>query len=464
MQSDPMIRGISLACAVVLAIAGTTLAADIALTRDGQTLTATTKVATGVHRIPDTDNDGAILIKGDDITVDFQGADWTAAPRPGARSYAGTGIVLTGRNITLRNAKVRGYKVGIHRPRLPGPGDRGHRHLRQLPEAPALHARGRGRRRLALRPQQRRARVARRTTARGCTSRTSDRRDRPPRAGPARPERHRPRPRQRVQDLRQRLLVPLRLGPGACGGRNDNVISRNAFDFCVRGYSHGVYNRGQDSAGILMFEQNSDNVIAENSVTHGGDGFFGFAGREALGDDPPPRRLRLQARAATTTTCSSATTSPTPPAHGIEMTFCFGNKFVDNRLVGNAICGIWGGFCQDTLIAGNEFEGNGEMGYGLERGGVNIDHGRDNRIVGNTFKNNKCGVHLWGPPSRGLPGEALGQGQPARPRPTTSSPATPSTATSSSCTCAARTRTSVFADNKLVNVGKEDRTSPTSPS
>ena len=26
---------------------------------------------------------------------------------------------------------------------------------------------------------------------------------------------------------------------------------RNAFDFCVRGYSHGVYNRGQDSAGIL---------------------------------------------------------------------------------------------------------------------------------------------------------------------------------------------------------------------
>ena len=34
-----------------------------------------------------------------------------------------------------------------------------------------------------------------------------------------------------------------------------NRISRNAFDFCVRGYSHGVYNRGQDSAGILMFEQ-----------------------------------------------------------------------------------------------------------------------------------------------------------------------------------------------------------------
>ena len=43
-----------------------------------------------------------------------------------------------------------------------------------------------------------------------------------------------------------------------------NLVSRNAFDFCVRGYSHGVYNRGQDSAGIMMFEQNNDNIIAEN--------------------------------------------------------------------------------------------------------------------------------------------------------------------------------------------------------
>ena len=42
-----------------------------------------------------------------------------------------------------------------------------------------------------------------------------------------------------------------------------NVVSRNAFDFCVRGYSHGVYNRGQDSAGLLMFEQCSDNIIVE---------------------------------------------------------------------------------------------------------------------------------------------------------------------------------------------------------
>jgi hypothetical protein len=80
------------------------------------------------------------------------------------------------------------------------------------------------------------------------------------------------------------------------------------------------------------------------------------------------------------------------------MTFSFGNVFYGNRLVDNAICGIWGGYSQDTLIAGNHFEGNGEMAYGLERGGVNIEHGMANRIVANTFKNNKCGVHLWWDP------------------------------------------------------------------
>jgi hypothetical protein len=77
------------------------------------------------------------------------------------------------------------------------------------------------------------------------------------------------------------------------------------------------------------------------------------------------------------------------------MTFSFGNRFIKNRMVENAICGVWGGYSQDTLIAGNEFIGNGEMGYGLERGGVNIEHGRKNRVIGNTFRGNRCGVHFW---------------------------------------------------------------------
>ena len=48
-----------------------------------------------------------------------------------------------------------------------------------------------------------------------------------------------------------------------------NVISRNAIDFCVRGYSHGVYNRGQDSAGILMFEHMGWQEVAD-AIVRGG--------------------------------------------------------------------------------------------------------------------------------------------------------------------------------------------------
>ncbi len=177
-----------------------------------------------------------------------------------------------------------------------------------------------------------------------------------------------------------------------------NAITRNACDFCVRGYSHGVYNRGQDSAGILMFEQNCDNVIAENSATHGGDGFFGFAGREALGEtgSHPPDWYRRRGNNGNLLVGNDFSYAP---AHGIEMTFSFGNVFYHNRLVENAICGIWGGYSQDTLIARNQMEGNGEMAYGLERGGVNIEHGRNNRILNNTFRTNKCGVHLWSSPA-----------------------------------------------------------------
>jgi parallel beta-helix repeat protein len=176
-----------------------------------------------------------------------------------------------------------------------------------------------------------------------------------------------------------------------------NIISRNAFDFCIRGYSHGMYNRGQDSAGILMFEQCEENVIVENSATHGGDGLFGFAGKEALGERTPPgdaddffsRPRGNNGNIIVGNDFSYAA------AHGLEMTFSHGNRIENNRFVNNAICGIWGGYSQNTIIAGNLFEENGDAGYGLERGGVNIEHGSGNQIRGNTFRRNAAAVHLW---------------------------------------------------------------------
>lgn len=197
-----------------------------------------------------------------------------------------------------------------------------------------------------------------------------------------------------------------------------NLVTRNALDFCVRGHVEGVYNRGQDSAGILCFEQSSDNVFAGNSATHGGDGFFGFAGREALGEFwVEAERLRLRretgkedvealirvpesvAREFSARGCNRNVLMGNDfsyaAAHGIEMTFSEGNVFARNRLVEDAICGIWGGYSSGSRIVENDFEGNGGMAYGLERGGVNMEHASDNWILGNRFLNNKCAIHLW---------------------------------------------------------------------
>ena len=197
-----------------------------------------------------------------------------------------------------------------------------------------------------------------------------------------------------------------------------NTVARNAFDFCVRGHSEGVYNRGQDSAGILCFEQCHQNLFAYNSVTHGGDGFFGFAGHDAIGERwMQQERARLRRRAPPTSTepvvvvppdvvrdhahrgCNSnillANDFSYAPAHGIEMTFSHGNLLLDNRIVENGICGFWGGYSTRTFIEGNDFVGNGGLGQGLERGAINMEHASSNSVVRNRFSNNRAAIHLW---------------------------------------------------------------------
>src|SRR4051812_26391001 len=104
----------------------------------------------------------------------------------------------------------------------------------------------------------------------------------------------------------------------------DNTIARNAFDFCVRGHSEGVYNRGQDSAGILCFEQCSRNTFNENSVTHSGDGFFGFAGKEAIGETPAPDPKFDSAKAGCNDNIIINNDFSYAPAHGLELTFSHG--------------------------------------------------------------------------------------------------------------------------------------------
>jgi parallel beta-helix repeat protein len=378
---------------------GTSSPADpplVTIDRDNVEIAQSCRVKVAASPIVDADGNGVIHITASDITVEF---DRDSPALHGATSdqtpdtFAGKGIVITGRNVTLSGAKVSGYKVGVHAIKADGltvhdmdVSNSFHQRLKSTPQAEDAadwlwpHANDNNEwitnygagvcvedsKNVTLHDIR-----ARKTQNGIILDAVND---------------------SKVYDCDCSFLSGWGL---AMWRSNRNVISRNAFDFCVRGYSHGVYNRGQDSAGILMFEQCCENVIAENSATHCGDGFFGFAGKEALGEVNPREDRRWYARRGNNENLFVGNDFSFAAAHGLELTFSFDNKVQGNTFVGNAICGIWGGYSQSTLIRHNTYAMNGDAAYGLERGGINIEHGSENLIVANEFSHNACAIYLW---------------------------------------------------------------------
>ncbi|ASU32421.1 right-handed parallel beta-helix repeat-containing protein [Mucilaginibacter xinganensis] len=167
------------------------------------------------------------------------------------------------------------------------------------------------------------------------------------------------------------------LGIGMYRSSRNNVMY-NKLDWNVRGYSDGVYYRGQDSAGILVFEQCNDNIFAYNSVTHSGDGFFLWAGQTSMdtGEGGCNDNLLF------------SNNFSYAPTNGIELTFSR-NKIIHN-IVHDCWHGIWGGFSYNTVITNNDFGGNMST--------IAIEHGRDNIIAQNSFNGDKVGIELWSNP------------------------------------------------------------------
>ncbi len=155
----------------------------------------------------------------------------------------------------------------------------------------------------------------------------------------------------------------------------DSTIMHNRIDWCVRGYSDGFYNRGQDSAGLLMYEQSSRNIVAYNSVTHGGDGLFLWAGQSTMDTG----------EGGSNDNVFYGNDFSDAPANGIEATFSR-NAFVANRIADNWH-GVWGGYSFDSLIADNTFANNDEA--------IAVEHGRNNTISGNTFTGDRTAIRLW---------------------------------------------------------------------
>ncbi|MBC8088507.1 MAG: right-handed parallel beta-helix repeat-containing protein [Phycisphaerae bacterium] len=159
---------------------------------------------------------------------------------------------------------------------------------------------------------------------------------------------------------------------------NHNQIAGNSVDYNVRGYSHGFFRRGQDSAGLLMYEQSSHNVVAWNSMTHSGDGLFLWAGQTTMDTGQGGANDNL----------FFGNDFSFAPTNGMEATFSR-NDFIGNRIEGSDH-GLWGGYSFDSRVVGNCFQAN--------RIGIAIEHGQANVLSQNSFIGDSLGISLWANP------------------------------------------------------------------
>ena len=124
---------------------------------------------------------------------------------------------------------------------------------------------------------------------------------------------------------------------------SSNTIMHNQVNWCVRGYSHTFYNRGQDSAGILDLRTEQQ----EHRRLQLGDA----RRRRALSSGPGSRRW-TRGRAGANDNLFYDNDFSFAPTNGIEATFSR-NMFYGNRVEG---CwhGVWGGYSFDSWIVGEQ--------------------------------------------------------------------------------------------------------------
>jgi hypothetical protein len=152
----------------------------------------------------------------------------------------------------------------------------------------------------------------------------------------------------------------------------------NYASFNVRGYSNGFYRRGQDSADLLLYEQSCNNVVAFNSMTHGGDGLFLWAGQSTMDTGKGGANDNLFYK-------SDFSYAPT---NAMEATFSR-NVFIANKAHGSEY-GLWGGYSFESKVIGNDF--------GYNRTGIAIEHGQNNELTANRFLLDSTAIRLWAVP------------------------------------------------------------------
>lgn len=314
-----------------------------------------------------------ITISGENLVVDFQNAELNGAtPGQMPNSFYGIAILIKGKNITLKNAHARGYKVALladgveglalencdfsynYRPRLRSIRERedfsdwlSYHHNEKdewLRYGAGIYLKN------CVEPIVKGCRITGNQNAlllTGCNG-----------------------------SLVYNNTFHFNSGLGIGLYRSSrNRLMHNRLDWNVRGYSHGFYQRGQDSAGILVYEQSSNNLIAFNSATHSGDGLFLWAGQTTMDTG----------EGGCNDNFIFGNDFSFAPTNGVEVTFS------RNRIQGNYIngCtyGIWGGYSYESLIFANMIVGC--------KTAIAIEHGQQDTIKQNIFQDDTTGIYLW---------------------------------------------------------------------
>ena len=347
--------------------------------KSGIVITRSVRVAPRVYRLPAPKSleSAVIVVRGDDITIDFQGATLAGTP-PGADPDAGAGVAIRidrGRNVRILNARIRGYKVGILA--------RGTRDLALIDND------------LSDNWKPRLFSLIEHESLTDWLSYHRNEKDEWLRFGAA----------AYLADVRGGEIRGNRVERGMNGvllvrsdslrlwnnvvtfnsgigfglyRSSDNVIMHNHADYNVRGYSHGFYRRGQDSAALLMYEQSCRNIVAYNSMTHSGDGLFLWAGQSTMDTGEGGANDNVFV----------GNDFSYAPTNGMEATFSR-NVFIGNRIEGSDH-GLWGGYSFDSKVVGNDFRRN--------RIGIAIEHGQNNEILANRFTRDSTAISLWANP------------------------------------------------------------------
>lgn len=340
-------------------------------------ITASCRIAPGLLTAGDAGG-GAVRIEADDVTVDFGGAVIASCDveKAAGNGFDGTGLLIKGRkNVTVKNAVVRGYRYDIRveecrNVRLVGCSadfSRAEKLVDQgVPANEFLNMRdlaawrdcGAG---IWL------------EKAEGC----------------------------RVEDCRavraQNGLIMV--GSNGCTvigndfsfnsgwgvalwKSSDNVVAWNRADFVNRlcGFYFGL-----DSTAIALNDDCNRNYFVGNSITHGGDGFF-LADFNESGADT--KLVKVLPKGASNDNVIALNDASWSPCNAFEGTFASGNVYYRN-LANDSTVGYWLGYARDTWVLGGEIKRTT-----IE--GVAIEHGTGNRVEGNVFDSNAgIDIQMW---------------------------------------------------------------------